>query len=560
MSVNSDYWMYLVDDDILNTLLSMDPSLPKAHARPVTCRELTQAVMLHLEGRSPQAIALLQETLDHRKAVGQLLLDLRSTLGQVQFESGDPAAAEASFRALLEHAPEHPTAAYNLGVCLERLERWEEAAVMFEAQASRPAAPVEARLGAGICRMHLGEPAAALAAFDALLVDRPDHETGLFGRAVALQQLDRYDEAVAAYTKVMAHRPDAPEVHNNMIALGLATDDYALVQEHAARLLSLRRHSRPALEGLLASAITRADWEEASRYAGDLLKAAPDSFEGWYNRGVAAQKLGRLGESASAYLRAAEIRPNDPAPLVNRAAALAETGDEAGAREAYHAALAIAPEPAQIQWNLAVLAVQFGELEAAERCLEKVVAQWPEAEEAWFQLGWVRLEQARHEPASAAFEQALDRRSEWPEALFNLALARWRSGDSATPAELFERCLATAELTPAALRALSALALEGCDTGRARHWFAMLGPAGSAVPELSYNLGRLIHLEGDAAEAIPFYRQALSLAPNMPEALANLAIALDQTGEKTQADAVRVRARTHGLPADPPALMAPAPG
>jgi tetratricopeptide (TPR) repeat protein len=115
-------------------------------------------------------------------------------LGQLEFEAGDYENAAATFAKLAAMDPGHGTAAFNRAVCLEKLSRWSEAAAAFREAADDGDLPA-AWLGLGLCLLHQRRPEDALAAFERFLIVEPDHESALFGQAVALQMLRRFDEA-----------------------------------------------------------------------------------------------------------------------------------------------------------------------------------------------------------------------------------------------------------------------------------------------------------------------------------------------------------------------------
>jgi tetratricopeptide (TPR) repeat protein len=48
-----------------------------------------------------------------------------------------------------------------------------------------------------------------------LLCQRPDHAEALFNRAVTLQKLRRFEEALASYERALVLRPDYVEALNN---------------------------------------------------------------------------------------------------------------------------------------------------------------------------------------------------------------------------------------------------------------------------------------------------------------------------------------------------------
>ena len=55
----------------------------------------------------------------------------------------------------------------------------------------------------GVCLLHLNLPAEALEAFEQCLHVKPGHEKALYGKAVALQLMNRTEEARQLYLKLL---------------------------------------------------------------------------------------------------------------------------------------------------------------------------------------------------------------------------------------------------------------------------------------------------------------------------------------------------------------------
>lgn len=72
---------------------------------------------------------------------------------------------------------------------------------------------LEYRLGSQ--RLEDGLPGEALAQFDALLAEHPDHVPGRLGRALALMGLGRDEAALAAFAETLALDPDFAAVYAN---------------------------------------------------------------------------------------------------------------------------------------------------------------------------------------------------------------------------------------------------------------------------------------------------------------------------------------------------------
>ena len=114
----------------------------------------------------------------------------------------------------------------------------------------------------------------------------------------------KLDEAGELYRKLLPANANSAELLVNLIALSTARKEDGKVKEFAERLLKLRPQSRQALQGLAAVALGRGDYSAAVQHCSQLVKVAADSYEGWFNLGVAYQKTGRLEQAGNAYREA----------------------------------------------------------------------------------------------------------------------------------------------------------------------------------------------------------------------------------------------------------------
>ncbi len=153
---------------------------------------LARAVSLHLEGKSREAL----RELDHAVDGGNSDKEVYSARGHIQFELEMYEDAARSYESLLMLEPGSVSASFNLAVCQEKLGRWVEAAENFSRVLQADGSRMDARLGLGICLLHQKNAQPALEAFEACLGKTPSDETPMFGKAVALELLERYDEAL----------------------------------------------------------------------------------------------------------------------------------------------------------------------------------------------------------------------------------------------------------------------------------------------------------------------------------------------------------------------------
>ncbi len=187
-------------------------------------------VLAHQEGRTEQAVALIERSLeldpdradwhsnlaivlrdrlklDEAIAACQRAIELDSNhanahnnLGVLLRAQGKLVEAEAAYRAAIRVSPEHSDAYTNLGILLNGQKRTREAAVCFcKVITFRPKHP-EARRLLALAHCTLGEVDSAVAIFEEWLAEEPDHPIALHmiaacsGRSVPERASDGFIE------------------------------------------------------------------------------------------------------------------------------------------------------------------------------------------------------------------------------------------------------------------------------------------------------------------------------------------------------------------------------
>src|SRR5580704_13335181 len=89
---------------------------------------LARAVSLHLEGKRKDALRELNTAIE----AGEESPEIYAAKGHIQFELEQYDDAVKTYERLLEAVPRHPTASFNLGICYEKLGRWNEATTSFQ--------------------------------------------------------------------------------------------------------------------------------------------------------------------------------------------------------------------------------------------------------------------------------------------------------------------------------------------------------------------------------------------------------------------------------------------
>jgi len=195
--------------------------------------------------------------------------------GDLQFELGQIEQAVETYLAVTDEDPDHVYAQGQLGLCFYRLRLWEPASKAFAAVLQSDPHRDEVRLQLADCLLRLRRFEAALACFDECWSEG-SRQRALFGKAVALQLLRRFDEAEKLYERLLALDPDAEEALSNLIAMSMEVFELARVQRYSQRLLEINSRSLVALQGLSLAAIERFDYATAARYFHRALELEPE--------------------------------------------------------------------------------------------------------------------------------------------------------------------------------------------------------------------------------------------------------------------------------------------
>ncbi|MDP8990601.1 MAG: tetratricopeptide repeat protein [Acidobacteriota bacterium] len=237
--------------------------------------KIEKALELRAAGRLVEALEALGASSEFDPRLSSLKAEIEFALGR--FED-----AALNYFAVTMADPDNADLQQNLALCLACCERWDLAAEAFERVLRLDAERVDARLGLGSCLLHLNRAEEALVNFT-----RCGAGMALFGKAVALQSLQRFEEAGRMYETWLAVEPDSEEALSNLIAMSIERRDWERTSDYAARLLEICPQSTVALQGLATAAFGNADHPAAAAYCDQILEWAPDRLEAWHNFRVA---------------------------------------------------------------------------------------------------------------------------------------------------------------------------------------------------------------------------------------------------------------------------------
>lgn len=294
-------------------------------------------------------------------------------LALAAFARRDFAAAAEISQDLVERNSENFAAWFNLGVALQKLGKQSEAACAYARAATIEPRSADAHLGCGAALHDLGNIREAQAAYENALALEPRLRPALWNLALLHEARREFGAAAQLFTRLVELHPEDGEswfrlgyaqfqlgefpaalrafesclsFSNKRLdaLLNLAVVQWRTGAQEAARetlrpLLAAEVKPAGAVRCLVAMAVERQEFKQASSLFQQLLDADGMEPELLYNTGLALQKLGRAADAAAYYRKALEQRPEFPEAQLNLGHALMASGEYEEARTCWQAAV-----------------------------------------------------------------------------------------------------------------------------------------------------------------------------------------------------------------------------
>lgn len=256
--------------------------------------------------------------------------------------------------------PDFLDAIVRLARVLQRVERFEEAAVAFDEAEKLGVSDPSVYYNKGLVLRALGRDSAAIAAFDHALQLRPAYPEALRAGAIILSQSGNPDGALKFLEEALRLKPDYFEalldranILNELKRIDAACEAY--------RAALVRFPGNPdLLNNLGVALIETGDLKGAFEALDQAVAIKPELAEAWLNRATVLMKTAGPDAALQSFDRALALRPDYQAALVGRGVALKELEEFDAAEVAFDAAIALDPESAHARNNKGVLQLLRG--------------------------------------------------------------------------------------------------------------------------------------------------------------------------------------------------------
>ncbi|PYR74661.1 MAG: hypothetical protein DMF86_17900 [Acidobacteria bacterium] len=260
-------------------------------------------------GKGPEAVARAQTLVAAAPTDPERVF----TLGLAQSEQ-DFTAAIDTFRRVLQLAPRHALARYNLALVLKRADRQAEAIDELQrAIAIEPRA--EAQYTLGVIYWQQGDLDRAVTALGAAIAAEPQYADAHVTLGAVLKGKRDWDGAVASLRKATALRPDLPAARYTLAQVLELKGDARGARAERAEADRLRERGEREQEAGVWTAVgtQKLDAGDAAG-AVDCFRRATAIVETYapahYQMGRALLRLGRRDASDAAFSRARQLNPS----------------------------------------------------------------------------------------------------------------------------------------------------------------------------------------------------------------------------------------------------------
>lgn len=453
----------------------------------------------------------------------------RTFLGVAYMSLGDKAQGMRLFQDALKADPNLALAWRNLAYALHSLSRFGEAEeAVRKAIMLYHGQDAIAWVILGDIEFALGRVDGARSDFERAVALFPGNAAywGALGRAC--QKLERRDEAIKAFSK----------------ALRLNPNDVAS-REALARLQPGITQSRP----VAAAAASPQEVAPARSDAApqDVAALNPSSALFWARQAQAQAAAGRFADEEISWLRAAEIKSDEPEYWIGVANARARLGNHQGSATAFKRAVKLEPDNAQA-WSglasaraylrrneeaqeaaeqalkldarnvqamnvMAKLHGDRGEYLKAVAYLDKAIALQPNDINAWNGKGYSLQKMGRVDEAIKVLEQTLELNPEFVPTLINLGEAYLAKGKTAQAQRVLSKAVASAPRAMDAKMFLAEAYLRSLQPGAAREYLDQVVRALPTYPKVWRLLTEMYWALGEKEEAGRALERLASLDP-----------------------------------------------
>ncbi|MET4294501.1 putative O-linked N-acetylglucosamine transferase (SPINDLY family) [Bradyrhizobium sp. LB8.2] len=252
--------------------------------------------------------------------------------------------AQAAYRQLLELAPDQFVALHLLGVLESQAKNYQQAEILLSrAVAVDPRSP-EAQMSRGVALNGLQRHDEARESYKKAIALRPNFAVALSNLGNVCLGLDLHHEALESFDEALAIDENLADAHNGRGWALCSLRDYGEAIASLNRALSIQPNHVSALTNRAAAWLELLRFDEASADYNRVIALAPDNANGWYGRATVLVRNKGIADALPDCEKALAINPAFFQAHILLGQCLAGLGRVDEAHASFDRALAIKPD------------------------------------------------------------------------------------------------------------------------------------------------------------------------------------------------------------------------
>ena len=277
-----------------------------------------------------------------------------------QTTAGDWAGVIAGVRQELSEMLAQPQFHNQRGIAMLLKGDPSRAELVFSHAAALDQDFAEAYCNRGVALQALNRLDEALGCYQDALLFQPNFQQALFNMGNTCRSLGRLDQARVCYTRALELKPDFVQAHLGLGEIAKESREYAQARTHFDQALSSDSSCVEAFQGLAETCQAEEKFEEAISAYRMVLTLQPGLADVWNLLGTVYHAQERLDEAESCYRRALALLPDRVTVLNNLGVVLNAQGRINDAIAVYRHLLAVDDTYAEGHWNLSVALLAAG--------------------------------------------------------------------------------------------------------------------------------------------------------------------------------------------------------
>ena len=338
-------------------------------------------------------------------------------------------AALRELQAAVEINPHNAPWLFNLGMVLDELGRFDEAADAYRKAVAIEPRDTRALNHLGVALHRTGRLKEALDTFALIETIDPAFEPSYCNRIITYSQLGRHDLADEMFYLARLYKDECPQCYYNIGRSLAERREYRKAIACWERALDMDG-AHPRLHVRIAEALhTLGDLEQARQHYLLAVRNDPGDVETLVAFGALLEAMGRAEDALEKYRRATELAPEHPAGHFHLGQWLGRRpGRDEEASAALTKALQLDPTWPGANMRLAEIHLRAGRADRARRHLRREVLLRPEQPLMMLELSNLLLDTSQPRAAVACLKRLVAQQPQSIRALQNLAIAQFQTG------------------------------------------------------------------------------------------------------------------------------------